>query len=1130
MTAQQCLHLLFQKKIFLTVDGSELVVDASENALTDDVITLIKAHKAALIALLNKLSKASNANVIKKTERKVPNKSVCSLAQQRMLFMEELAGNQSFYNIPVAYHIQGELNIKALDKAFSSLIDNHDIFRTTYANVDDVQYQHIADFHHKESSGFSIDYLDYSDSENQSLLLSNKLETDASHCFDLTSEWPIKASIIQLGKNEYVLSINIHHIATDGFSAKRIISDLNKNYSHYLQHQSCFTNNSIQYVDYVNWQNTWLNSTEYQQSKQYWLGALKDMPMMHSLTSDFLRPSINSVTGKSYTTILPTKMVDQLKQVSNSHNSTPFILIQSVFAALLARYSDTQDITFGVAVANRNPVEFANCVGLFVNTLVMRYQIDMNQTFASLIEDAKRTNLLANKHQQFPFDSLVEELQPVRNLSCNPLVQIMLVMHQTSTDLNFAQLKTTSIYQQQAVAKFDIALHVTIEDSKVSLRWEYSSNLYKESSIIKMSRNFETLLEVTAANRDVLVGDVVLNQDRQLEVSKNDFPKAITVNEMFEASVAKYPNNIAVQDGNLSLSYLELNNKSNAIAQHISRVTDGDIDRIGVCMGKSSHLISAMLAIFKLGSVYVPIDPHYPKDRIENMVNDAGMEIMLTDTETALPYGIEESTLVINVDCLIDSDVLYQANNNIDNQAYIIYTSGSTGKPKGVLVSQRSLFYSLMANKSRLSFTANDEMPTIGSQAFGVSLLEILLPLITGGTVKITPKEVIRDIKKLVEATKSVSVLHAVPSVMSQWLDEVEAQTEVSYSNLRLLLVGGEPVPNSLLTRLKAWRSDVCVLELFGMTESAVISSCYEKSNHDNINYCIGKPLKNTQFFVLNKSRQRQPEGIPGELCIGGLSLATEYINQAKETDDKFIISGFYPQQRLYRTGDRVRELADGNYEFLGRIDNQVSLRGARIELGEIESLAMELDEVDKAIAHVIEFDNAEKTLVLYYRQTKSGGHPSNFHQTIQDYLKQKLPEHMMPSFFQSLQKFPLNPNGKVDRAALPSPRLNGDKVAPESDLEKQLMKIWLSVLPVESLCVNDNFFEIGGHSLLATKLIGKVRTHFDVSIPITALFESPTIRSCAKVLEKALLSQYSQTLSVDNRTDKSDVEDEIFI
>jgi acyl-coenzyme A synthetase/AMP-(fatty) acid ligase/acyl carrier protein len=345
-----------------------------------------------------------------------------------------------------------------------------------------------------------------------------------------------------------------------------------------------------------------------------------------------------------------------------------------------------------------------------------------------------------------------------------------------------------------------------------------------------------------------------------------------------------------------------------------------------------------------------------------------------------------------------------------------------------------------------------------------------------------------------------------------------------------LPLVGGEPVPNSLLTRLKAWRSDVCVLELFGMTESAVISSCYQKSHHENINYCIGKPLTNTQFFVLNNNRQKQPAGLAGELCIGGLSLATEYINQAEETDDKFIISGFHPQQRLYRTGDRVRELADGNFEFLGRIDHQVSLRGARIELGEIESLAMELNDVDKAIAHVIEFENGEKSLVLYYRLTKTAPNLTDVHQTIQAHLKQKLPEHMMPSFFQLLQTFPLNPNGKIDRAALPLPLLNGDKVAPANDLETQLMDIWLSVLPVDTLCVNDNFFEIGGHSLLATKLIAKVRTHFEVAIPITALFESPTIRSCAQALEKALLSKYSQALLVDESTDESDIEDEIFI
>jgi amino acid adenylation domain-containing protein len=515
-----------------------------------------------------------------------------------------------------------------------------------------------------------------------------------------------------------------------------------------------------------------------------------------------------------------------------------------------------------------------------------------------------------------------------------------------------------------------------------------------------------------------------------------------------------------------------------------------------------------MLAIYKVGATYVPLDPHYPSERMAFMLRDAGVALLLVGgtSDATLPQLDLRQLLAT------EAGADYPRRASPDLGAYIIYTSGSTGQPKGVLVTHANLYYALHANRAAMRLTAGDSLPTIGSQAFGVSLLEILLPLTSGGQVQLVTRAQVVDVEALVRVTDDVTVLHAVPSLMRRWLDVLENGTDaIPYPRLRLLLVGGESVPASLLRRIKRWRPSVRVLALYGMTESAIVCSSFEASLTPAANFGIGKPYRHARFHVLGSAGQEQPDGVPGELHIGGLSIAAGYVGQPAMTAERFIASPFHPGERLYRSGDRVRRLADGSFEFLGRLDHQVSLRGARIELGEIETLANAVAGITQAVAHVAGDD---PVLVLFYTSPAPAGEQAGIVAALRAQMERRLPDYMRPSIVQHLPAFPLNPNGKVDRKKLPSPQAADTMAAPASDIERRLLAISHRLLERSDFGVTANFFEVGGHSLLATRMATGIRAEFGIDFPLAALFSSPTVRACGAVVEAKLKEKFAASMA----------------
>jgi len=1133
MNPQTLVGLLYQKGAALSVEDGNLLINAPEGVLDDQLLTLLRQLKPEIIRFLSKLEHSNAAPIVIKGDYPESYKHATSLAQQRILFMEELAGNNSYYNIPVAYRIIGSLDKSALKKSLFLLVAAQDILRTRYVLEDNSYLQYV-----DELQGLNIAEVSFLAEPNGHNLLQEYLEQDAHYIFDLTREWPIKFSLIECGKDEYVLSINIHHIAADGWSARHIVNEIATGYQLNLRSEAVDfgrANRDYQYADYVRWQTEWRETKGYQEAKDYWAGALEGVPELHSLPTDFTRPGIQSVAGDTYSTALPGTLVVAVSTCARTSKTTPFIIFQAAFAAFLARYSGKSDIVFGTAAANRQPLEFVNTVGLFVNTLALRHSVSDNQNFSDLIQHAISVNSQALRYQNLPFDVVVDEIQPARSLGYNPLVQLMLVMQENAAaGLTLDGVEVTPITQLQKVSKFDLSLHVCFEKNGISLHWEFSTSLFKFNTIKRMAAHFERLLNECLHLPERKIHDIPLVAEvATTPIDIHRFPIPECIHTLFERQVYLHPGNIAVyQDGN-KLTYAELEKQTKHIAKHLCGACYGKPVRIGLCMEKSVELIVGLLAIMKIGAAYVPLDPYYPKERLEWMILDSGIDILLTNRDTQLPEGLSESVRILRLEELFDvePDVKYFPAALVDAPAYIIYTSGSTGKPKGVLVSHRSLFYSLQANSELMAIQQNDLMPTIGSQAFGVSLLEILLPLISGGAVQVLKKSQIVNIEQLIHTTNNVTVLHAVPSFMRQWLDQVILTERADqYPRLRLLLVGGEAVPQKLLERIKQWRPDIRLLALYGMTESAVVCSSYAANTVFHPHYNIGKPHPNSNFYVLDTHGHLQPPGVPGELHIGSLSLATEYINQPEMTADRFIANPFVSEDRIYKTGDLVRLLDDGHYEFMGRVDNQVSLRGVRIELGEIESLALQVDGVKQVIAFVTSIGDDEKTLALYYTAIIEADKQDDLSEKIRTHLAQYIPDYMRPSIIQLLSAFPLNPNGKVDRKNLPAPDFVIAVIAPETDIEQRLVEIWKVMLQRDSISVTANFFEMGGHSLMAARLATDIRSAFAISLPLTVLFQSPTIRSCALFIEKVLKEKYAQSLISNNNSYDAEEDEELIL
>ena len=1046
-----------------------------------------------------------------------------SFAQQRLWFLNQLDGGSSAYNVPAALRLRGELDHAALERTLTEIVRRHEVLRTSFPARDGEPVQMIA-----EPMAVRLPVLDLSEvpadeREREARRLAHE---EAQKPFDLEFGPLVRARLLRLSEQEHMLLLTMHHIVSDGWSMGVLMREAHQLYRAYRQGQeSPLAELKLQYKDFSVWQREWLTDAVLEEQLQYWREQLHDVPPVLNLPTDFPRPAVQTLHGAVQKCSLPATLTRELKALSREHGATLFMTLLAGFQTLLSRYSGQRDIVVGTPVANRTRVEVEELIGFFVNTLVLRGKLDGDPTFAELLEQVRTTCLDAYMHQDVPFEKLVEELEPERSLSHTPLFQVMFVMQNMADESAGAIATETSELQLQAVesenrtAKFDLTLTMEEAGEELAASLEYNTDLFEAATMQRLLEQLEYLLNRIVSQPELAVSRLAL-LDRQEEQqllrewndTRRDYAAVGGMHKLFEAQVERTPAATALVFGDERFSYRELNERANRLAHHLSEIGVSAEDRIGILMERSPAMVVALLGVLKAGGCYVPLDPQYPQERLEFMQTDAGLRVMLTTRVVAEAGGhgvppLQKPPLeVVFVEEVEQTEIgnsqLAIANPDVtaseEQLAYLIYTSGSTGVPKGVAITHGNAETFIHWASEIFDQQALSGVLFSTSICFDLSIFELFVTLSNGGKVILADN--VLQLASLPEATAAeVTLVNTVPSAITELLRLGAVPPSVAIVNL-----AGEALRPELVAEIYASTQVQQVYNLYGPSEDTTYSTYTDVRAGERVT--IGRPIANTRAYVLDEQWQIVPVGVAGELYLGGEGLARGYWQRAELTATKFIpdhISG-EPGERLYRTGDLARYLASGELEFLGRVDHQVKIRGYRIELGEVESALRQQEQIRDVIVVAREIAD-EQRLVAYVVMTE--GATLNV-SDLRTALQRQLPEYMTPSTFVQLAALPLTPNGKVDRKALPEPEDSHvdaleTYIAPRNLIELQLAKLWEELLRVEPIGVKDNFFEAGGHSLLAVRLVSRIQQELGKTIPLTAVFQEPTIEHLAAVLDQ---------------------------
>ncbi|WP_373528143.1 amino acid adenylation domain-containing protein [Nostoc sp.] len=1121
MNIKQFVAELSQQGVKLWVKDEQLRVNAPKGVLTTETRDSLAKNKAELILLLEqKNTRVTDTNLpLVKVERiqKLP----LSFAQERIWLLSQLEPDNPFYNELVALQLYGNLNIVALEQSLNKIIARHEALRTNFRTINEQPVQVIA-----ESLSFSVPIVDLTElPEGKREIACQQLATaEATRPFDLASSSLIRTSVVKLTEVEHVLLLTIHHIVFDGWSTGVLIRELASIYSALCNNSSPeLPELPIQYADFAIWQRQWLQTEVLQTQLNYWQQLLKNAPTLLELPTDRPRPAVQTFRGARQQIKLSIELSEALANFSRQERATLFMTLFTAYVTLLYRYTGSDDIVVGTPIANRDRVEIEGLIGFFVNTLLLRTDLSGNPSFQQLLNRVRQLALQAYAHPDLPFEELVKALQPQRDLSYTPLFQVMFVLQNLpASQIELTGLTVSSLATESATAKFDLTLLMQNTTTGLVGMWEYNTDLFNADTIERMSGHFVTLLEAIVTNPQQKISQLPLlkeQEQRKLLVEWNDTQVEYLCNQcihqLFEEQVERTPDAIAVVFENQQLTYDELNYRANQLAHYLKALGVKADVLVGLCVDRSLDMVVGLLGILKAGGAYVPLDPEYPPERLSFMLLDAQVSVLLTQQHLVKRLPEHQAKLV----CL-DTEwqlISQSSQDNLitdiqaTNLAYVIYTSGSTGTPKGVMIEHHSLVNFTKAEVIEWGINQSDRILQFSSFSFDVFAKDIYPCLSIGGTLVLRTEQMLNSWFALIEEIEcwQISVLNVPAAYWHELVTEL-ARTNKSLSrSLRLITIGGERL---LPEKIKLWYEYVQknrdlyetspqLINGYGPTETTIQASCCPLSAQmcDSAlsSAPIGRPLPNTQIYILDSHLQPVPVGVPGELHIGGAGLARGYLNRRELTQEKFILNPFEEAggSRLYKTGDLARYLPDGNIEYIGRIDNQVKIRGFRIELGEIETVLSQHENVQASCVVAREDSPSNKRLVAYVVLHQDCTPTIN---ELRHFLKAKLPEYMVPNAVVILESLPLTPNGKVDRRALPTPDLHSEQkdkfVAPRTPVEEMLAQIWAQVLKVEQVGIYDNFFELGGHSLLATQLLSRIGNIFKVELPLRSLFAAATV------------------------------------
>jgi amino acid adenylation domain-containing protein len=1043
---------------------------------------------------------------IHKTEKNT-NQHPLTFTQQQLWFINQLQPGTATYNIPVAVHIPGKLNFSALVNSLNAVIQRHEILRTSFTLVDGEPVQKVVDIVNFNLAEVDLQHLEQQETEIQRLSLEI-----AQTVFDLGTAPLLTAKLLKLHPEKSILLLTLHHLVGDGFSINFLVKGLSAIYQSFCASEVAnLSEIPLQYSDFVYWQRQYLQGEVLEQHLAYWRQKLSgDLPVLQ-LPTDRSRPPVQTFKGAQQRFVISQDLTEEIKQLSKGEDATLFMTLLAAFQILLYRYTGQEDIIVGSPIANRNRVELEQLIGCFVNTLVLRSNLAGNPSFKELLARVKKTAIEAYLHQDLPFEKLVEALQTNRDLSYNPLFQVMFVLQNQATDNIW---KTEEL--ETETAKFDILLSMIESEGELIGTLEYNTDLFNADTISRMIGHFQTLLEGIVKNAYQSISELPILTTVELQTllvdwnkTQVEYPEFACIHQFFAAQVEKTPDAVAVVFEYQKLTYQELNKKANQLAHYLQKLGVKPDTLVGICMERSLEMVIGILAIMKAGGGYLPLDPSYPPERLAFMLTDAQLSFLLVQTHLVEQLPPHQAK-VINVDknwgeFANYSELNPESNVQLENIAYVIYTSGSTGKPKGAINTHQGLCNRLLWMQETYQLTSEDCVLQKTPFSFDVSVWEFFWSLFTGATLVIAKPGGHQDARYLVEliTQQQITTLHFVPSMLQVFLDAPGVE---NCQSLKRVICSGEALPVELQTRFFEYLkftglNNVELHNLYGPTEAAIDVTSWkcQPNNQENI-VPIGRPIANTQIYILNQQLQPVPIGVAGELYIGGVGLARGYWNRPELTNERFIASPFEAGKRLYKTGDLARYRADGTIEFLGRIDHQVKLRGFRIELGEIEAVIVQYSQVKEAVV----IANQQRLIAYVVSEQKA-----TFSTTeLKQFIKQKLPEYMLPSAFVVLEALPLTPNGKVDRRALPAPdnlrpELANNYQPPTSDVEKSIAKVWQQVLQLEKVGVNDNFFDLGGHSLLVVQVNNKLREILHRDLSVVEIFQNPTIKSLAEHLSQ---------------------------
>jgi len=1041
-----------------------------------------------------------------------------SFAQQRLWFLDQLVPDAPIYNIPLAYRVTGRLNVAALEQSLGEIVRRHEALRTTFTAVDGQPIQAIAPEINLRLPVVDLQEIAETERDNKVQRLATQ---EAQQPFDLTIGPLLRVKLLRLDKAEHVLLLTMHHIVSDGWSLGVLMRELAVLYEAFSTGKpASLPALPIQYADFAICQREWLSGEVLESQLGYWKQQLGgELPVLE-LPTDRPRPPVQTYRGARQSFQLSKDLTDALNALSRREGVTLFMTLLAAFKVLLYRYTGQEDIIVGSPIANRNRAEVEGLIGFFVNTLVLRSDLSGTPIFRELLGRVREVALAAYARQDLPFERLVEELQPERDMSYNPLFQVMFVLQNAPMpDGKFSNLTLSSLEVDSQTTQFDLTLSLTETEQGLIGAFGYNTDLFDEATIARTVSHLQTLLEGVVANPDKRICELPILTEaerRQLLVKWNDtaadYPLDKCIHQLFEEQVERTPDNVAVVFEDQQLTYRELNARANQLAHYLQKLGVGSEVLVGICVEPSLEMVISVLSTLKAGGTFVPLDPTYPKERLTFMIEDAQPLVLLIQQRLAsrLP---KHKAKVVCLDSEWEAIAQKSHENPINliaskNLAYVIYTSGSTGKPKGIMNSHCALCNQVFWRATTLKLTEIDRVLQIASFSFDPWLLSFCA-LLRGAQLFLLRLERYQNSTYLVQliAKKKISILMGVVPSFLQVLLQEEGIEDCNY--LRLVTYGGETMPAELQERFFALLNNVDLYNNYGPTEACISATCWKCQRESNQRIIpIGRPIANTHIYILDNYLQPVPIGIPGELHIGGTGLARGYLNQPDLTALKFILNPFSnePGARLYKTGDLVRYLPDGNVEFLGRIDQQVKIRGCRIELTEIEAVLGQHPNVCETVVVVQQNSVSNKRLVAYVvpNQETMQFTSSELH----SFLKQKLPKYMVPSTFVLLKSLPLTPNGKVDRRALPvrdwvELDLEENFVAPRTPLEEVLVGIWIKILKLKRVGIYNNFFYLGGNSLLATQIISRVNKAFQVNIPLLCMFDSPTVADLAETILK---------------------------